>query len=67
MTKSKRKAVVETLKPSRDSLDDDEFIEPSEFARNEIMNEQEFEFEDAGNDKSEELIDKLRSLDGKKT
>ena len=67
MTKSKRKAMVDTLKPSRlDSLDEDEFLEPNEFVKNEVINDQETEFEE-NLDKSDELIDKLRSLDGKKT
>ena len=65
MTKSKRKAVVDTLKPARDSLDDDEFIEPNEFVRNEVINDQEHEAD--GFEKDNELIDKLRSLDGRKT
>ena len=58
--------MVDTLKPARDSLDDDEFIEPNEFVRNEVINDKETEFEE-NVDKSDELIDKLRSLDGKKT
>jgi hypothetical protein len=77
MTLTKKKQqLIESLKPSKNANHDDDnedFIEPSEFLKNEILNEQENNEDfDATrtndeDERQEQLIEKLRLLDGKKS
>lgn len=73
----KRKKIAESLRSKAETIDE-EFIEPNEYLKNEILNEQE-ERENTNNnnnneqhkyndddEKDELLIEKLRALDGKK-
>jgi hypothetical protein len=64
----KMKKNISKARSYADENDDEEFIKPNEYLTNEALNEEEENFnEDIFDEKDEALIEKLKSLDGRRS